>query len=210
MRTNLLGLFGGSVAAFAAVALFTASAHAQCTKDTDCKADRVCEAGVCRAPDPAVAAPAPAESAPAAAPAADPVAAPPPARRAARDADVTREPAAEPKPKPKLERNSTGMMAAGIVMVSISPIPLIAGLLYSATGAVCRGSDRAIDGSNDRDCSHYGTATIVYTSTALVLIGVGVPLIVIGAKRVPERDPEVAVLPYATPEGAGLRLRLQL
>jgi hypothetical protein len=114
--------------------------------------------------------------------------------------------------KPKMERHSRGMMAAGIVMVSISPIPLIAGAIYSLEGSVCRTSDRAIYGSDGgRDCSHYRTAAILYTVTSLALIGVGVPLIVIGAKRVPAKEPwQAQVVPYATPEGAGLRLRLDL
>lgn len=33
-----------------ALALASISAHAQCTKDTDCKGDRICERGTCTAP----------------------------------------------------------------------------------------------------------------------------------------------------------------
>lgn len=46
--------------------------HAQCTKDTDCKGDRICEKGVCAAPMPSkppIARPVPQSTAPAAVPA---------------------------------------------------------------------------------------------------------------------------------------------
>ncbi len=43
MRWVLVATLGASVA------LWSAAARAQCTKDIDCKADRVCNAGVCQA-----------------------------------------------------------------------------------------------------------------------------------------------------------------
>ena len=95
-------------------------------------------------------------------------------------------------------------------MVSISPIPLFAGMLYSLGGTVCRG-DRAFDGTGGDDCGHYRTAALVYTFPALALVGAGVPLIVIGAKRVPAKRPwETAILPYATPNGVGIGMRLTM
>ena len=45
-----MNLFKGFVLAFAI--LCAPSAWAQCTKDTDCKGDRICNAGVCEAPSP--------------------------------------------------------------------------------------------------------------------------------------------------------------
>jgi hypothetical protein len=207
--------------AFGGVLLAASVVHAQCTKDTDCKGERVCDAGVCTAPaapapDPngwGVSADAPeaAESPAAASPAAA-VRKPPSASASPRELQPSIAASDESPPKPKMERNSTGMMAAGIVMVSISPIPLIAGLLYSAHATVCRGSDAAIgDDDYDPDCSHYNTAAIVYTFTSLALLGAGVPMIVIGGKRVPAKQPwQAAVVPYATPSGAGVSLRLEL
>lgn len=41
-----------SAAAFVVVTSLTISAHAQCTKDTECKGDRVCDAGRCAGPPP--------------------------------------------------------------------------------------------------------------------------------------------------------------
>lgn len=58
MRSLLMVTLGASVA------LWSAVGRAQCTKDTDCKAERVCHAGVCQTPQsPApLARPAPAPS----------------------------------------------------------------------------------------------------------------------------------------------------
>lgn len=96
-------------------------------------------------------------------------------------------------------------------MVSLAPIALAAGMLYSLQGVVCRGSDRALDGRVDDDCDHYSTTAAAYTLTSLALIGVGVPLIVIGAKRVPAKEPwQAAILPYATPDGVGIGMRLRM
>src|SRR3954462_15014068 len=76
----VVGLLGGM-----SCLLVPSLSHAQCSKDTDCKGERVCEAGACVAPssppaassEPAAAAPAPPAPAPA------PVAAPAPAANAA-------------------------------------------------------------------------------------------------------------------------------
>jgi hypothetical protein len=107
-----------------------------------------------------------------------------------------------------MERRSVGMMAAGIVMVSISPIPLFAGMIYSLEGASCRGFDSSDD---DGNCLGYQSAAVGLTLTSLALVGLGVPLIVIGGKRVPAKEPWQAELsPYATPDGVGLGLRLKL
>ena len=213
--------------------LFASSAHAQCTKDTDCKGDRVCDAGACKSPasvapdDPNGwgVAPAPqpggeAESAPAAPAKPKATAAAPVVPTAAPPAQAgvslqTREPSADVQraQRPKTQRHSVGMMAAGIVMVSVSPIPLMAGLIYSIEGLACRSNSDVYDYENQyrRDCSGYGTAATGLTLGALALIGVGVPLIVIGGKREPVKEPwQAEVAPYATPEGAGFRLRLQL
>lgn len=61
-------LFGG-------ILLFSGVAQAQCTKDTDCKGDRICEAGKCTSPVPVTTA----APAPVVAPAPAPVVAPTPA-----------------------------------------------------------------------------------------------------------------------------------
>jgi len=188
-------------AALTSVVLFTSAAHAQCTKDTDCKADRVCEAGVCSAPEPSAAAAA------ADAPQSEAAPAPP-----VRSRPAPAPSGGEAQRPPPTERRSIGMMAAGIVMVSVSPIPLVGALIYAAEGATCDGYDLASDGTYDNpNCSRNNAAAVGLTLTGLALIGVGVPLIVIGAKRVPVKPAvEATVVPYATPDGAGIGLRLTM
>ena len=134
--------------------LVSAVASAQCTKDTDCKGDRVCEAGKCASPTlppapaappgsetptpgtvPAAAAPATGEAAAPAAPDAVPSAALPPApvvnvqldsapNSAAPDAALT--PLHEDEPQ--FRRRSKNAMIGGIAMVSVGPIALLAAL----------------------------------------------------------------------------------
>jgi hypothetical protein len=221
--------------AFGSVLFFASAVHAQCAKDTDCKGDRVCEAGACRAPAVApvedangwgvgtAAQPAEAGGHAAASTTDKPQPATPPVARTSTRSMAPRsgatlemrEPSADVEQRPvkrKTERHSVGMMAAGIVMVSISPIPLLAGMIYSVEGMACRSSNLAIDGSDyDDGCDGYETAAIGLTLTSLALIGAGVPLIVIGGKRVPAKEPwRAEISPYATPDGVGFGLRLKL
>lgn len=195
-----LGILVGGVGLFA-----TSHAQAECTKDTDCKGDRVCEAGSCVSG--------------AATPAAPPAgAATPGGRAAAPEAGaVTGNPTpitpteptpAEPTP-PKMHRHSTGMMVGGIVMVSFAPIAL----LVAGTAAVGRGLC-GIDTGGESSSSCNGYEPFIYGGllSALALAGAGVPLIVIGAAKEPV-DPSslnASIAPWATQTSAGLSLRLTL
>ena len=135
----------------ALVMLGSAVAHAQCTKDTDCKGDRVCEAGKCTSPalpdapppppgseagsttgeavtleeDPAAEGKPAGEAAPAPAVAAAPA-------KPAPDAKAQSGPTAAVAPlaadEPEVRRRSRGMMVGGIVMVSIGPLALLGAL----------------------------------------------------------------------------------
>jgi hypothetical protein len=187
---RFLGLLAGSVALLA-----SSLSHAQCAKDTDCKADRVCEAGKCVAPAAAPAAPA----APAAAQApAVAVAAPPAAARPTA-------PAAPAKPV-KMQRHSTGMMVGGIVMLSLAPVALlVSGIARIGKGICDIDDERGCD--QDYDPTIYGSLL-----TGVALIGVGVPLLVIGAKKEPVDDSEATatISPWATPEAAGIGLRIDM
>lgn len=172
-----------------AVALWvsTSLAHAQCTMDTECKGERVCEEGKCVAPA-AVTLPAAPPHAAAAAPA--PVSVPP------------SPPAPAPAPeKPKMRRHSTGMMVGGIVMVSMSPLALFMAGIYGLANAVC-----------SHDCEGYETTAKVSLVSAVVLAGVGIPMIVVGAEKVPVEPASVtaSVGPWATPHAVGLGFRLDL
>lgn len=134
------------------VLLFSAVASAQCTKDTDCKGDRVCEAGKCTSPvlPPAPPAP-PGTETPATPPPGTDSAAPPaptggeqpateaPAPAAAPLVNVQLDPApnsAAPdaaltplhEDEPQSRRRSKNAMIAGIAMVSVGPIALLGAL----------------------------------------------------------------------------------
>jgi len=195
-RGSWLGFGAGALVLFA-----TSVSHAECTMDTECKGDRVCDHGQCVAP-PASTAPAAAAPAVAAAPVAVAPTAPAPL------------PVAVAPPAPKMVRHSAGMMAGGIVMVSLSPVALLVALGASVSQSLCKTTnDYSYDSStgttyNPRtDCNNDG---LIYGSllTAAALVGVGVPLIVIGAKKEPEGTAVIA--PWATPTAAGLGLRVNL
>lgn len=186
---QVLGLFAGC-----AVLLGTSLAQAQCAKDTDCKGERVCEQGKCI--EPVAAVPPAAPQAPAV-----PPAAPEPVPAVA--------PSAPPQPttpKPKMRRHSTGMMVGGIVMVALAPPALIvagfSGLLKLGCNVGDENSDRHCDDSYD---------PVIYGSllSAVVLVAVGVPLLVVGAKREPD-ETTATVSPFLAPGGAGLGVRVDL
>jgi hypothetical protein len=215
-------------------------AQAQCTKDTDCKGDRVCEGGACTSPvpPPVVAAPstvaAPAEPTPPtvteatkAAPA-PPVAAASPstapvepaldesryATDGARGGAYSREDDERVDARPlKPRRHSTAMMVGGIVMVSVSPIALLASLVASLQQDGCEaGNGFGFDGTQGFDepfsnCDRYDKTIYGGLILGVGLIGAGIPMIVIGAKR---ETATARVSPWATQSAAGLRLQLDL
>lgn len=139
---------------------------------------------------------------------------PAPAAAAPALAPAAEAPPAEPA-KPRTQRHSTGMMAGGIVMVSLAPVALLVSGVAAIGKGVCNvGNDDPFDSCDDRyDATIYGAL-----ASAFVLVGVGVPLIVIGAKKEPVDDSNATaassgtatVSPWATPSAAGVTLRLDL
>jgi hypothetical protein len=194
---RFVGLLGvGSVLFWSSVA------EAQCTKDTDCKGNRICEAGVCT--DAAGGAPAPEPAPPAPAPvgAPAPVAAPPPA-----SAPVTAPAPQAPPPTPaKGERHSTGMMVGGIVLVSLAPIALITSLTANIQKSNCELGEAYLDGFGN--CDQYDATIYGGLIAAGAFTAIGIPLIIIGARREPAQT--ATVTPWATPHGGGLGLRVDL
>jgi hypothetical protein len=192
-----LGFFGG-IATLTATSL----AQAQCSKDTDCKGDRVCDGGSCVAPAPAAVAPAATPPAPGAT--AEPEEVPP---GPAAPPSLPTSTSVTPSP-PKMQRHSKGMMVGGIVMVSLTPVALaVAG--FSALGKGLCGID---DLDHNRSCDGYDPVIYGSLLSALVLAGVGIPLIIIGATKEPvdSSSPSATLTPWATPTSAGVGLRLQL
>jgi hypothetical protein len=217
--------------------LVSTLANAQCTKDTDCKGDRVCEAGKCTSPlPPAPAAPPGAEDAtspgpgaetgaaagsepPASAPAAAPVnlqlqtspsEAAPPAATAPLERD-----------EPRTRRRSRGAMVGGIVMVSVGPLALLGALAANNAQEKCDANlerdypDHRLPSSEryrEDECNEYSVPLYLFGIGGAVLTAAGIPLIIYGAKSVPNNPPRASlrVLPWAGPTSSGLRLRLDL
>lgn len=104
------------------------------------------------------------------------------------------------------------MMAGGIVMVSFVPVALLAAMVANLEQSACEGGTYfGADGtlsSAGTNCSRFDATIYGGLVGAAVLLGVGIPLIVVGAKREPVASAQIA--PWATPHGAGLRLRIQL
>jgi hypothetical protein len=172
-------------------------ARAQCSKDTECKGERICEDGQCVAPPPGAApavtpaAPAPAAEQPAVAP--QPAAAP---------ADLAREPDVhffdEERPrshKPAKRIGNPALMTGGIIVTAAGPTLWMVGVLTMSC-------DRTSD-----DCDA-GARFAGFFLGGLALIGGGIPMIVIGAKRVPVGH--LSAVPWVGPREGGLQLRLDV
>jgi hypothetical protein len=171
--------------------LVSATSRAQCAIDNDCPGEQVCENGACAAPS--VAAPQPATP-PSVTP---PPTAPQPAAPAAAPAQRWQQAAPPPvvlvseqddQPRKKGKRYSTAMMVGGIVMTSVSFVPL----MLMGAGMIAGKPEFFVGGA----------------AGVAVLAGVGIPLIAIGAKRQPIAEAQLA--PWLTPQGGGLAFDLRL
>lgn len=200
------------------------TARAQCTKDIDCKGDRICEAGRCIAAPVAAPAPAPTSTEgapPAAVPAAAPAAPPPaPAPAAAPAGTVAPAPAAPPvaPEEPKTKRNSTGLMAGGITLISIAPVALLVAAIAAGQKSSCRRAEQLYFNPESgeiepllEDCDRYDPTIYGFTIGGIALFGAGIPMFIIGSRRVPVEDgPSASVKPWVSPDGAGATFRLEL
>jgi hypothetical protein len=177
----------------ASVVCASSLAHAQCTKDIDCAGELVCDAGQCT---PQAAAPAPAAASAPAGPAPQAAQAP-----TAATSSVVGD-------KPELQRRSTAMMAGGIVMVAVGPVLwVIAALPRTSCNIQANGQ---VYGSGINDCNDH-TRTYALLISGAVLVGAGIPLIVIGAKKVPvAQSASLSFAPWVSPTTAGVDLRLDL
>lgn len=206
--------------------LLAAPAQAQCSKDIDCKGERVCEAGQCVDPKPMEALPPPPPPPPAAAAptegaadaAAPPNAAPPPAAPQA----VAPPPPpvdAEAPAAQTMHRRSPAIMTTGIVLTSATlPLMLIAGALSNRAYDDCikdqyassnSGTVPSYYGSNSCQDSRETRATAIIIG-GIVGLGVGIPMIIYGAKKVPDSGPSATLTPWASPTAGGATLRLTL
>ena len=185
-----------AVAMALGVLAYTSLVEAQCTKDSDCKGERICEQGTCS--EPAVKS----EPAPPAPPAVvAPTASAPPASEGHARLDEPEDTHFfdEEKPRKVKKRISNpAMMVAGIVLTAAGPTVWIVGVLSST----CR------NGNPDSPSCGPGVNGAWLFLGGAVLIGTGIPLIVIGAKRVPAT--RVAIAPWLSPRDAGFALRLEM
>ncbi len=198
------------VAVVGALLCVSEAARAECTKDVDCKGDRVCEGGECKDPAALPPPPAPPVAAPAVAPAEAPpshpaASAPPPPAPAAAPLVPAAGPTHDayffdddpPTSKPKKRIGKPGVLAVGIVLTAAAPIVLMAGVLSST----CNRYEGV-------DCADENARLLGLSVASLALLGAGIPLIVIGAKRVPVRS--VSAAPWIGPRDGGLVLRLTM
>jgi len=100
-----------------------------------------------------------------------------------------------PPPPPLRERNSVALMVTGIVLTSIGGVGLIVGssLLSSSRVGGCVG----------RHCSEHVGVGIGLSLGGLAFVGAGVPMIVVGAKRVPVRRHRGSLVPSVAVSGHG-------
>jgi hypothetical protein len=239
---SMQGLLGWVVRVSACGLLVSGVAQAQCTKDTECKGDRVCEAGKCTAPAATTATPS--EAPAATAPAAETSASPPDGSATPAAADAERTPTSEarkldlsapspssselppaaitplPHDEPATRRRSKSAMVAGVIMVSAGPIALLGALAAKNAQERCDDNLRqnypgGVLPTSQRyrveDCDDYSASVYVFAIGGALLTAAGIPLIIYGAKNVPnERAGQVQMLPWATRDAGGLRLRLTL
>lgn len=206
--------------------LLPIEARAQCTKDTDCKGDRICEEGKCTSPTPP---PAPPEAPP------EVAAEPPPLAPAPAEAS----PPAEPSPvardlagdeaavmaelgpqEPSTRPRSKAALTTGIVMVSVAPIALLGALAASNAQERCDDElqaqypGRILPTSEQyraERCDGYSLPLYLLGIGGAVLGAVGIPLLIYGAPRVPtDSGARVQVTPWANTQAGGVRLRLAL
>jgi hypothetical protein len=113
----------------------------------------------------------------------------------------TETPAETPPPPRRAKRHSQAMFVTGIVITSFAPI----GFIVTGLGMMCGLVNGGTDSRTSPDCGELIIGGLVTTA---VFTGVGIPLIVIGAKRDPVAVGRVA--PWLTPQGAGIGLHFDL
>ena len=105
-------------------------------------------------------------------------------------------------------RHSKGMMVGGIVMTSLAPVAVAVASLAWLGETFCNVDDNLA--GPQRRC---GYDSVIYGSllTGAALIAVGVPLIVIGAKKEPaDPDATATITPWATRTSLGVGLRISM
>jgi hypothetical protein len=122
-------------------------------------------------------------------------------------------PAAAGPPPPKLERHNAGMMVGGVLLTTSGILATLIGAAVASTAQdqipiYCnQGFGPTVCETRDDETQLAGGVAVAITG--LVAIGVGIPLWIIGGKRVPIKEkPEGQ--PSTTPAAEAPRTSLQL
>ena len=107
-------------------------------------------------------------------------------------------PAPGPAPELRTKRHSQAMFVSGIVVTSLAPI----GFIVTNLGLFCELSE---DASSSKHCAGLIFGGLAATG---VLLGVGIPLIVVGMGRDPVASARLT--PWLTPRSAGIGLRFEM
>lgn len=209
-----------AAAVLSALALSPRLAHADCSKDTDCKGSRVCVQGQCVNPPPGSAATvAPPAAAPVAATAAAP--APPPPQRGIVYMD-TSQPTPPPPPVaypaapvgPQWHYAHPGMRGAGIGLFVFGLVLDLAGTITYVAGS---NAESTYCGTGNSGCEHGATAEHVGEGLAVagsLVTLTGLLLWISGSTVVPGPDARVGLLqrvsPYVAPTRTGTNAGLSV
>lgn len=123
--------------------------------------------------------------------------------------------------EPQTRRRSRNAMVTGIVMASVGPISLLGALAAKNAQDKCDTSlaqsypDRRLPTSERyrvEECDAYSVPLYVFGVGGLVLTAAGIPLIIYGARQLPATPAgaSLRVLPWASPDSSGLKLRLEM
>jgi hypothetical protein len=126
--------------------------------------------------------------------------------------------------EPKTKRNSTGMMVAGITMISIAPVALLVAAVAAGQKSSCKRypDEYYFDpvtgdtGIRTRDCDGYDATIYGFTIGGIALFAAGIPLFVVGSRKVPVENaagaatPGASLSPWISKNGGGATLELRL
>ncbi|WP_437519845.1 hypothetical protein WME79_25260 [Sorangium sp. So ce726] len=106
-----------------------------------------------------------------------------------------------PPAAPLTKRRSKGMMVTGIVLTSLGTVAVLGGGLVIASTTSCSGDSCGYDSSSvyeEEDTDGAGVGLVV---SGLILAGVGIPLAIIGGRKVPvQPEKQAASAPAPPPE----------
>lgn len=103
-------------------------------------------------------------------------------------------------------------MTTGIVLTAAAPTLLVFGAVLSEEALNDCNARNTSAVSSYSDCQDASKARGYFIlGTSLVMLGVGIPLIVVGGKKIPlEPAAQAHVVPWVSPQSAGLALHVSL